>query len=164
MRGEALADYVERVFGEIQSRQFFAGEPAGFGSIAGGGDFSRNPAAEKINQYVVILHALFGIAQDAVVDSEQFTGLDGESSFFAGLADNRFPDQFAHFQDASGNRPLSLQRRMSALNQHYARAFDDDGADADQWSFGEFAVHSSIEERTDSIADSESLFRRGWGV
>ena len=55
----------------LSARQFFSREPADFGGVAGGCEFSSNPAAEKINQHVVILHALFGIAQDAVVDAEQ---------------------------------------------------------------------------------------------
>jgi hypothetical protein len=30
---------------------------------------------------------------------------------------------------------------MGALHQHDAVGLDDDGAHADQWMFGEFAVH-----------------------
>src|SRR5208282_2684760 len=151
--GEAFADYVERVFGEIQHGQFLLGEPADFGGVAGGRDFSRNTAAEKINQNIVISNALVGVAEDAVVDSEQVAGFDGQAGLFAGLTDRGFAQQFADFEDAAGNRPLGLQRRMRTLHQHHARAFDDDGADSDQRDFGEFAVHGLPgSRRKDSIA------------
>ena len=93
----------------------------------------------------MVLHALFWIAQDAVVDAEQVGGLDDESGFFAGLADGGFADEFSDFEDSSGNGPLSLQRRVSAFDEEDAGVldglFDDDGADTDQREFGEFALH-----------------------
>ena len=105
---ESFLNYVQRIFGQIQRGQFFAGEPADFGGVAGGLEFAPNRAAEEIDQHVVILHALLRIAQDAVVDAEQFAGFDDQSGFFAGLADGGFADQFADFEDASGDRPLAL--------------------------------------------------------
>ena len=125
-------NHVQRILRQLQPRQFFPREPSDFGGVAGGGKISRNPAAEKINQNVVILHALLGIAQDAIVDAEEFAGFDGESGFFAGLADCGFAHQFANFEHASGDGPFGLQRRVSALYQDDAGVFDDDGAYADQ--------------------------------
>jgi hypothetical protein len=116
-------------------------EPPDFGGVAGGGEIARNPAAEKINQNVVILHALPGIAQDAIEDAEEFAGFDGESSFFASLADGGVAHQFADFEHASGDGPLGLQGRMRSPYQNDAGVFDDDGADADQRNLRKFALH-----------------------
>ena len=120
-----------RVFGEVELRQFIASEPADFCSVARGCEFAANLAAEEINQYVVILHAFFGVAQDAIVDAEQVSELDDESSFFTSLADGGFADEFADFEDTSGDGPLRLQWRVSALDEEDAGVFDDDGTDAD---------------------------------
>jgi hypothetical protein len=146
--GEAFADYIERVFREVQWGEFFLGEPTDFGGVAGGGEISRNPAAEKINQNVVILHALFRVAQDAVIDAQELAGFDGETGFFASFAEGGFTHQFADFENASGDGPFGPHRRVKTLYQYDARTFDDDGADADQREFGEFALHV----REDSIA------------
>jgi hypothetical protein len=123
--------------------EFFASEPADFSGVAGGLELSSNTAAEKIDQDIVILHALFGVAEDAVVDAEQVGGFDDESGFFAGLADGGIAHQFTDFEDASGDGPLRLQRRVGAFDQENAGLFDDYGADADQRDFGEFALHIS---------------------
>jgi hypothetical protein len=145
--GEAFPDHVKRVFGQFQRRQFFACEPPYFSSVAGCDWISRNPAAEKINQNVVILHALFGIAQDPVVDSEEFAGVDGESCFFPGFADGGFAQEFADFEHASGNGPFGLQRRVGAFYEDYAGVFYDDGAYAYQRGLGEFALHLCVLQR-----------------
>jgi hypothetical protein len=63
-------NHIKSILREVQRRQFFLAKPADFGSVAGGGEISRNPPAQKINQNVVILHALLGIAQDAIEDAE----------------------------------------------------------------------------------------------
>ncbi len=55
----------------------------------------------------MILHALVSIAENAIIDSEKLAGFDGESRFFAGLADGGLAHQFADFQNASGDRPLA---------------------------------------------------------
>jgi hypothetical protein len=85
----------------------------------------------------MILDALLRVAQDAVVDAEQVSGLDNESGFFAGFADSGIADQFANFEHASGDRPLRLQRRVGAFDQEDTGVLDgvfyDDSADADQW-------------------------------
>jgi hypothetical protein len=147
-----FADYVLRICGEVERRKFVARKPADFGGVAGGCEFAANLAAEEINQYVVILHALFGVAQDAVVDAEQLSGLDDESSLFAGLADSGFANEFADFQHSSGDGPLGLQRRVSALDEKDAVVLDDDGADSDQRDFGELALHgASILKRVESL-------------
>ena len=103
---ETFLNHVQRIFRQLQPRQFFPREPPHLGGVAGCGKISRNPAAQKINQNIVILHALFGIAQNAVVDAEQFAGFDDESGFFASLAHGGFAHQFADFEHASGDRPL----------------------------------------------------------
>ena len=132
------------VFGEFQRRQFFSGEPAYFGGIARGQQVPSNPAAQKINQHVVVLHAVFGIAQHAVVDPEQFSGLDDQSRFFARLADRGFAHQFSDFEHASWNGPLGLQRRVRTLHQQNTGILNDDGANADQRNFWKLSLHGSI--------------------
>src|SRR6266851_9615294 len=77
--GESLSDHIQRILRQLQPRQFLAREPLDFSRVTGGGEISRNPAAEKINQNVVILHAPLWAAQDAVVDAEEFAGFDGKS-------------------------------------------------------------------------------------
>jgi hypothetical protein len=140
---ESLANYILGIFGEVQRGQFFAGKPADFGGVIGGLQFSSHAAAEEVDQYIVILDALFGIAEDAVVDAEQFAGLDDESGLFAGLADGGLADQFADFEDASGNGPMILEGWAGAPDQEDASVLDDDGADADERDFGELAFHAA---------------------
>lgn len=138
---KAFADYIERILSKPQSGQFLAVKPADFGSVAGGGEISRNPAAQKINQNVVILHAQLGIAQDAVVDAEKFARLDGKPGFFANLADSCIAHQFADLEGATWNRPLRLQWRVRTFDEEHVGIFDDDGSNADQGDLGEFTLH-----------------------
>jgi hypothetical protein len=62
----------------------------------------------------VILHPLFRVAKDTVVHAEQIGWGDDESGFFAGLADGGFADEFSDFEDAAGDGPLGLERRVRA--------------------------------------------------
>ena len=89
----------------------------------------------------MILHALLGIQQDAVEYTEEFAGFDGESGFFASLANGGVADHFADFKHASRDGPFGLQRRVKPFHEDDARVFDDDGSDADQRDFGKFALH-----------------------
>jgi len=98
--------------------------------IVGGPECTAGNAAHIIDQHVVILHALVCVAQDAIINSEQIAGFDDQSGFFPGFANRRFPHQFANFENTSGDRPLRLQRRVSALDQKYAGSFNDDRANA----------------------------------
>lgn len=69
--------------------EFFAGElgePADFGGVAYGEEFARDFPAQEVDQNVMVMDAVFGIEQDAVVDSEQFAGFDDESGFLARFA------------------------------------------------------------------------------
>src|ERR1700733_1036521 len=125
---ESFLNHIECIFRQLKRCQLFLSEPSDFGRIAGGGEISRNPAAEKINQNVMILHALLGIAQNAVVDAEEFAGFDGESGFLASLAGGGFSDQFADFEHASGDRPFRLQWWVKSLHENDAGVLDDDGA------------------------------------
>jgi hypothetical protein len=79
----------------------------------------------------VILDAMLGIAKDAVEHSEQFSRFDAQSSLLAGLADSCFANHLANFEDSARDRPVSLDRRMGALDQDNAIAFDDNGTHAD---------------------------------
>src|SRR6202166_915689 len=90
----------------------------------------------------MVLHALFGIAQHPVVDSEQFPGLDGEPGFLACFPDGRLAYQFADLEHASGNRPLRLQRRVRALDQNNPSPVDDNCAHSHQRHFRKFALHT----------------------
>jgi hypothetical protein len=141
--GEAFVNHFQSIFGQIQGGEFFAAKPADCGGVVCGLEFSTDAATEKINQHVVVLHAAAGVAQDAVVDAQQLAGFDSESGFFAGLAEGCLADQLADFQHASGDRPLGLQRRVSALYENHAGVFDDDGADADQRLLGIFTLHGA---------------------
>jgi len=134
-------NYLESVFGEIEFWKFFSGKPADFGGVAGGEEFASEGPAEIINQHIVILHTALGIAQDAVVYTEQFAGFDKQSRFFAGFADGGFANHLANFENTAGDGPVSLDGRVSTLDQNHAIAFDDDGTDADKGEFGEFAFH-----------------------
>src|ERR1700751_5875408 len=109
---------VLRVFSEVQRRQLCPREPADFGGVGGGLQLASSRAAEKINQHVVILHALFGIAEDTVVDAQQFSGVDDQASFFASLADGGVANHFADFENSAGDRPLSLNRRGGGVFPH----------------------------------------------
>ena len=140
---ESLLDHILRVCGEIQRGQFFSAEPADFGGIAGGQEFSANAAAEKIDQHIVILHALVRIAEDAVVDSEQVAGLDESpvSSWASRMAASRTSSPTSSTPQGS---TTELAAAGGALDQEDAVLFDDDGSDADQRGFGEFSFHVSI--------------------
>ena len=79
--------------------------------------------------------------KDAVVDPQQGARFHDESGFFAGFADSGFANEFSYFKDSPGNRPLRLHRRVRALDEDYAVAIDNDGADTDERNFREFTFH-----------------------
>ena len=41
---------------------------------------------------------------------------------------------------------------MSAFHKHDAVAFNDDGADADKWEFGKFAIHKQLSVLRNEVA------------
>jgi hypothetical protein len=147
--GEALADYVQSIFGKPQDRQFFASVPTDFGCVIGGLEFASCGPTEEINQDVVILHALFSIAQYTVVNAEQVSRFDDQSGFFADLPDGRFADHFADLQHTSGDGPLGLERRVGAFHEEDTGVLDDDSANTHQRKFREFTLHGS--ERNDGL-------------
>src|SRR6202008_1403019 len=99
-----------------QGWQVLACEPSYFGCVGGGLQVASGRAAEEIDQHVVILHALLGITEDAVVDAEQFARFDNQTGFFPGLADGSVANHFSDFKNSAGNRPLPLNRRVGALD------------------------------------------------
>ena len=44
-RRKSFADHIQRVFRQIQRRQFFSREPPDFGGVAGGDEIAPHPAA-----------------------------------------------------------------------------------------------------------------------
>lgn len=142
---ESFLNHVESVFCEVESVEFCAGEPPDFVCVAGGEELAPRGAAEEIDQDIVILHAAFGIAKDAIINAEEFAGFDEQSSFFASFTNGGFADHFSDFEHAAGNGPMSLDGGMGTLHENNVFAFDDDGADADQREFGKFAFHFSFE-------------------
>jgi hypothetical protein len=58
---QSLQNHFVGVIREIQSTQFFACEPSDFGGVAGRTQFASNRPAPKIDQHIVILHALLRI-------------------------------------------------------------------------------------------------------
>lgn len=131
----------------MQSGQFFAPEPAYFCGIAGGAQFPSLQAAEKINQHIVMLHPPVWMPQHAVEHSQQFSRLHDKSGFFPRLAGSSVFHQFADLQHTSGNRPLPLDGRMRAPDQHHPVAFDDDGANANQRLLGKLALHGPSDSK-----------------
>ena len=91
----------------------------------------------------MVLDTSVSIAENAVKSSEEFAGENLQPGFFEGFADCGLEDSFTKFDDASGERPLALQRRLGALDERDASAvgMDDDGSDAGQRELGIFAGH-----------------------
>src|SRR5262249_49809033 len=121
------------------------------------------PTAEEIDQHVVILSATGGIAQDAIKNAEQLSRFDRQPGFFERFADGGFAQSFADFEYTAGNGPFSGEWRMAAFHQDDAVAFDDDGANANQWALGIFASHRTrnLYHRQHRGAQRKPLKRRG---
>jgi hypothetical protein len=141
---ECFRNYILSIFREVEFGKFPAREPADLGGITGSNEFASYSAAQEVNQNVVILHSVFGIAQDAVIDAQQLVGLHDQSGLFAGFTHGGFANHLADFEDTAGDGPVSLNRWMGALYQYNAIGFDNDGAYTDQREFGEFAFHFEL--------------------
>jgi len=133
-----FSDYVGCIGRQIQTGEFLGFEPAHLVGVAAWLQFTLQPLAQEINENVVILDPVTS-SDKAIENAENLPGLNGQASFFISFAGGCFAQQFANLEHAPRNRPFAGERRMSALNQEYAAFLDNDGAYADQRSFGIFA-------------------------
>src|ERR1700722_7127808 len=76
---ESQADYFGGVFRQAKLGDLVSLEPTGFGGISGRLWLACDPAAEKIDQHIVVLDAAGVIAQHSIEDAKQIAGFDGQS-------------------------------------------------------------------------------------
>jgi hypothetical protein len=108
-------------------------DPSHRGSIGSRCQGSSDDAAYVIGDYIMVADA-FAFAMDAVDELDQFDGLNDEPGFFADFANDGIGEEFANFDEAAGEGPMSLKRLGGALNQQDAPLMDDDCSDTDKWA------------------------------
>jgi hypothetical protein len=84
----------------------------------------------------VIFDAAFRVRHDALEDLEQVEHFDFEPGLFANFAAGSLFEALAGFDAASGQRPVTSERRVAALYQKDAPVLDDQRADAQNGTRG----------------------------
>src|SRR5260370_8282537 len=127
---------------QVERWQFLAREPADIRRVAPRFEITAYRTTQKIDQYVVISHSPLVASDHTLIHAQHLTGFDRQSCFFAGFTDHGFAQSFTAFEDATWQRPLAQQRRLSAADQQDAMILADHRAPAHQRSLRAFTLHA----------------------
>jgi hypothetical protein len=127
---ERSFDDRQRSFGYQESLEFCARDPFHAASVVSGENGSSHYCTQVIVKDVMVFGTATGIGDDAFKYFEEPLGADDESGFFKDLAFEGVFDSFTSFNEAAGERPISLQGTAGALDEEDRVAAEDERADA----------------------------------
>ena len=153
-------DHLRSILRQPKPRNFSATKPSSLRRVVRRRELSRNSPAQKINQHIMVAHALIPIAQHPVIHAQQFTNFHAQASFLQSLPNRRLPQRLTHFQHPAGDGPLPSQRRMSSPDQHHPIPLDDDRAHSHHRRIWIFTFHAMKRQwRSDSSIQPTSALQ-----
>ena len=112
-------------------------DPGRFGGVRAGANVAADPAADEIDEGVVVANALvLTIALDQIDDVSDPEDANVQGGFLGDLAARGLGDGLAQLLQSAGQAPLSLPRRLGPAHQENAPALEDDGGHADEGRLG----------------------------
>src|SRR6185436_1527463 len=91
---------------------------------------------DEVHEHEVMFDAAVGVPADAIEHLHDRSDLYRQAGFLEHFARDRLFQRLAHLDAAAGQTPVSLERRMTSLDQQDSRAVEHDGTDADDRAFG----------------------------